>query len=272
MSVRTWLITGTSRGFGREWAVAALERGDNVVGTARDTSTNDDLTAKYPGTFLVLRLDVTDRAAVFDAVKRAHDHFGELDIVVNNAGYGHFGMIEELSEKEARDQIETNLFGALWVTQAALPYLRERGAGHILQVSSIGGVSAFPTVGIYHASKWGLEGFSQALAQEVKSFGIDVTLIEPGGFSTDWAGSSSRQSDALPAYEALWAAFGRMQPTNATGDPVASGAAVLRIVDAEKPPLRCFLGERPLSVAEADYASRLETWREWQPVAELAER
>jgi NAD(P)-dependent dehydrogenase (short-subunit alcohol dehydrogenase family) len=271
MSSRTWFITGTSRGFGREWAIAALERGDEVVGTARVTSTMDDLTAKYPDTFLALALDVTDRAAAFEAVKQAHDHFGELDIVVNNAGYGHFGMVEEITEQEARDQIETNLFGALWVTQAALPYLREAGHGHILQVSSIGGITAFPTVAMYHASKWGLEGLSQALAQEVKAFGIHVTLIEPGGFSTDWSGSSAVRSTPIAAYDGVRAAREQFRAANVQGDPVASAAAVLKLVDAEEPPLRCFFGSRPLGWAEADYASRLETWREWQPVAELAQ-
>ena len=125
-------------------------------------------------------------------MRQGFEHFGRLDVVVNNAGYGQFGMIEELSEAELRDQIETNLFGALWVTQAALPLLRAQGSGHFLQVSSIGGISAFPNVGAYHASKWGLEGFSQALAAEVGGFGIHVTLIEPGGFSTDWGGASSQ--------------------------------------------------------------------------------
>src|ERR1700722_5706993 len=139
---RTWFITGSSRGFGREWAVAALRRGDRVVATARDPRTLEDLVAEHGEALLALPLDVPDRAAAFAAVKQAHDHFGELDIVVNNAGYGQFGMIEEISEQEARDQIETNLFGALWVTQAALPFLRQRGAGHFLQVSSIGGISA----------------------------------------------------------------------------------------------------------------------------------
>jgi NAD(P)-dependent dehydrogenase (short-subunit alcohol dehydrogenase family) len=268
---RTWFITGTSRGFGREWAGAALERGDKVVGTARDTSTTGDLGARYPDTFLALPLDVTDRAACFSAVKQARDHFGELDIVVNNAGYGHFGMIEEVSEKEARDQVEANLFGALWVTQAALPYLRERGGGHVVQVSSIGGISAFPSVGLYHASKWGLEGFSQALAQEVKPFGINVTLIEPGGFSTDWAGSSAKRSEPIHAYDKLREAVQKMQAGNPAGNPAASATALLRIVDSEEPPLRCFFGATPIHVAEADYASRLETWRAWQPVAELAQ-
>ncbi len=273
MTAKTWFITGASRGFGREWAIAALERGDSVAATARDTSTLDDLSDKYGERFLGLRLDVTDRAADFAAVAQAHDRFGRLDVVVNNAGYGHFGFVEEVSEDEARAQIETNLFGALWVTQAALPILREQGGGHILQVSSIGGISAFPLVGLYHASKWGLEGFSQALAQEVADFAIKVTLIEPGGFSTDWAGPSAKHSAELPAYAEFRekAMEQRKQRTSAPGDPQASAAAVLRLVDAENPPLRCFFGSAPLAIAEQDYESRLATWHEWQDVAELAQ-
>src|SRR3984885_7174172 len=174
MSEKVWFITGTSRGFGREWTAAALERGDKVAATARDVSTLDDLAAKYGDALLPIKLDVTDRTADFAAVKQAHEKFGRLDIVVNNAGYGHFGFIEELSEKDVRDQIETNVFGALWITQAALPYLREQGSGHIIQVSSIGGITALPGLGAYHASKWALEGFSQALAQEVAGFGVHV--------------------------------------------------------------------------------------------------
>jgi NAD(P)-dependent dehydrogenase (short-subunit alcohol dehydrogenase family) len=273
MSQRTWFITGTSRGFGREWAQAALDRGDRVVGTARDPSSLEDLTGRHGDTFLALELDVTDRAAAFETVRRAHDHFGELDIVVNNAGYGQFGMVEELSEQEARDQIETNLFGALWVTQAALPYLRERARGHIIQVSSIGGISAFVDVGMYHASKWGLEGLSQSLSQEVKQFGIHVTLIEPGGFSTDWGGSSARHAEPMEAYAAMHAASEerRAAGRGSAGDPEASAAAVLRVVDADEPPLRVFFGSAPLGIAEADYEQRLATWREWQPVSELAQ-
>lgn len=270
-STRTWFITGTSRGFGKEWAAAALARGDRVVGTARDLGTVSDLTERYPERFLGLQLDVCDRAACFAAVKQAHDHFGELDIVVNNAGYGQFGAIEEISEEEAHRQIDTNLFGALWVTQAALPYLRERGGGHILQISSIGGISAFPTIGMYHASKWALEGFSQALSQEVAGFGIHVTLIEPGGFSTDWSGSSAGHASRIPAYDPIYEANARRRAGSVAGDPVASSAAVLRIVDADEPPLRCFFGTSPLSVAEADYGKRLETWHAWQDVAELAQ-
>jgi NAD(P)-dependent dehydrogenase (short-subunit alcohol dehydrogenase family) len=266
MSNKVWFITGTSRGFGREWAVAALRRGDKVVGTARDASTLDDLVAEYGDAVLALPLDVTDRSAVFDTVGRAHAHFGRLDIIANNAGYGQFGMVEELSEQEARDQIETNLFGALWVTQAALPFLREQGSGHFLQVSSIGGITAFPGIGMYHASKWGLEGISQALAQEVKGLGIKVTLIEPGGFSTDWRGPSSTSSEPNPAYEAVREAR-NSSPAGSLGDPRATRGAILKVIDAEPPPLRVFFGAAPLGIATRDYESRLRLWNEWQPVA-----
>jgi NAD(P)-dependent dehydrogenase (short-subunit alcohol dehydrogenase family) len=270
---KTWFITGTSRGFGREWAIAALERGDRVAATARDAASLDDVAQKYGDALLPIALDVTDREADFAAVAQAHDHFGGLDIVVNNAGYGHFGMIEELTEDEARAQIETNLFGALWVTQAALPYLREQGSGHIIQVSSIGGISAFPLVGIYHASKWGLEGFSQALSQEVAGFGVHVTLVEPGAFSTDWAGSSSKHSAEHPAYAEVHRTTqeNRKRRASSPGDPEATREAILRVVDADEPPLRVFFGEVPLAIATADYEQRLKTWNEWQPVALIAQ-
>jgi NAD(P)-dependent dehydrogenase (short-subunit alcohol dehydrogenase family) len=273
MTQKIWFITGASRGFGREWAIAALERGDSVAATARDLSTLGDLRETYGERLLPLQLDVTDRDADFAAVRLAHERFGRLDVVVNNAGYGHFGMVEEITEAEARAQLETNLFGALWVTQAALPFLRDQGSGHILQVSSIGGISAFPLVGIYHASKWALEGMSQALAQEVAPFGIKVTLIEPGGFATDWAGSSSSTSQQLPAYAEFHKEVQeqRSKRVGTPGDPRASAAAVLEIVDADEPPLRCFFGSAPLGIAKADYEQRLASWEKWQPVAELAQ-
>ena len=271
MTSKTWFITGTSRGFGREWTKAALERGDRVAATARDTSTLDDLKADHGDALLALALDVTDRDAAFGAVRQAQEHFGRLDVVVNNAGYGHFGMVEEISEQDARAQIETNLFGALWITQAALQFLRRQGAGHIVQVSSIGGISAFPGVGIYHASKWALEGISQALAQEVKEFGINLTLVEPGGFSTDWSGPSAKRSDPNPAYDGLRERQQQWRASNVPGDPTASAAAIMRVVDANPPPLRVFFGTAPLGIAEADYEGRLATWREWQPVSELAQ-
>src|SRR5450432_1708658 len=203
MANKTWFITGTSRGFGREWTIAALERGDRVAATARDVSTLEDLSIKYGDSLLPLQLDVDDREADFAAVATAFRHFGRLDVVINNADYGQFGMFEELTEAELRAQLETNLFGAMWVTQAALPYLREQGGGHIIQVSSVGGVNAFAGLSAYHASKWALEGFSQALSQEVAAFGIHVTIVEPGAFSTDWGGASAKRSGPLAAYDGV---------------------------------------------------------------------
>ncbi len=264
---KTWFITGASKGFGREWAETALERGDKVAGTARRLDTLDDLVEKYNDTFLPLQLDVTDKDADFAAVQQAAEHFGGLDVVINNAGYGHFGMIEELTEDEVRAQLETNLFGALWITQAALPIMRAQGSGHIIQVSSIGGISAFPTVGVYHASKWALEGFSQSLAQEVAGFGINVTLIEPGGFSTDWSGPSATHSEQNPAYADVREAAKKRPSASDPGDPTATRSAILKVVDAEEPPLRVFFGKMPLEIATKDYESRLATWNEWQPVA-----
>jgi NAD(P)-dependent dehydrogenase (short-subunit alcohol dehydrogenase family) len=269
MARKTWFITGTSRGFGREWTIAALERGDNVAATARDVSSLDDLAATYGDRLLPIQLDVTDREAVFTAVRDAHDRYGRLDIIVNNAGYGQFGFVEELTEQEARQQIDTNLFGALWVTQAALPFMRAQGAGHILQVSSIGGITAFGGLGIYHASKWALEGLSQALAQEVAAFGIKVTVIEPGAFSTDWGGASAKHTTPFADYDEVREERARLRAARVAvqGNPAATGAAVLKIVDAEDPPLRVFFGENPLAMATNDYESRLATWRKWQPVS-----
>jgi NAD(P)-dependent dehydrogenase (short-subunit alcohol dehydrogenase family) len=273
MAQKVWFITGTSRGFGREWAVAALERGDSVAATARDTDSLADLVERFGERILPLQLDVTDREADFAAVTEAYNHFGRLDVVVNNAGYGQFGFIEELSESEARDQFETNVFGALWITQAALPFLREQGSGHIIQVSSIGGITAFQNIGIYNASKWALEGFSQSLSQEVGSFGVKVTLVEPGGFSTDWGGASAKTAAPLPAYEAAHAAAAeaRRSRVSEPGDPNASAAAIQQIVDAEEPPLRVFFGSTPLQTAKADYAGRIAEWEKWHDVSVLAQ-
>jgi NAD(P)-dependent dehydrogenase (short-subunit alcohol dehydrogenase family) len=272
MALKTWFITGTSRGFGWEWAIAALDRGDKVAATARDIASLDDLVAKYGEAILPIQLDVTDRDADFAAVKQAHEYLGRLDVIVNNAGYGQFGMVEEISEQEIRAQLETNLLGALWVTQAALPYLREQGSGHILQVSSIGGISAFLGTGAYHASKWALEGLSQSLAAEVAGFGVKVTLIEPSGYSTDWAGSSAMHAKELAAYEPVRQQAAQARARRFTpGDPAATRHAILRLVDTPNPPLRLFLGEAPLGIATADYEARLASWREWQPVAAAAQ-
>src|SRR6266540_1763339 len=200
---KVWFITGASKGFGREFALAALERGDKVAATARNTDTLSDLVEQYGDAVLPVELDVTNRDQVFAAVKSAHETFGRIDVVINNAGYGLFGTVEEITEQQLRDQLETNLFGVFHVTQAVLPILREQRAGHIIQISTMGGVVAFPTLGAYHASKWALEEMTDALAQEVAGFGIKVTLVEPGGFATDWSGASAIVADAHPAYAAL---------------------------------------------------------------------
>ncbi|GHO77947.1 short-chain dehydrogenase/reductase [Ktedonobacter sp. SOSP1-85] len=267
---KTWFITGTSKGFGRIWAEAALERGDMVAATARNVEGLQDLNEKYGKNVLTLALDVTEKAAVERTVKRAHDHFGRLDVIINNAGYGLFGAVEEISEQEARDQLETNLFGTLWVTQAALPYLREQGSGHIIQVSSIGGVNAFANIGMYHASKWGLEGFSQALNQEVQPLGIKVTLIEPIGYATDWAGPSAKFARELQAYEHVREANRARRGTSLRGNPEATGQVVLKLVDMEQPPLRIFFGRGAHDMVHAEYEKRLTEWDTFKDLSEEA--
>ncbi|GAA3434814.1 SDR family oxidoreductase [Kutzneria kofuensis] len=269
---KIWFITGASRGFGRSWTVAALERGDKVAATARDLGKLKDLVDTYGDAILPIQLDVTDRAADFAAVRQAHAHFGRLDVVVNNAGYGHFGFVEEVTEAEARAQFDTNLFGALWVTQAAIPLMREQGSGHIVQISSIGGVAAFPTVGIYNSSKWALEGFSEALAQEVAGFGIKVTMIEPGGYATDWGTASAVHSEPHPAYQPMRDAMAerRSSLTAAQPGPDDTTAAVFAAIDAENPPRRLLLSGIAYDIAQNVYAERVKTWSEWEETSRSA--
>jgi NAD(P)-dependent dehydrogenase (short-subunit alcohol dehydrogenase family) len=267
MATKVWFITGTSKGFGHVWAEAALARGDKVAATARDVRMVAPLRERYGDKALTIALDVTDKSAVDAAIAQAHARFGRLDVVINNAGYGLFGSIEEVNEAEARAQIETNLFGALWVTQAALPIMRAQKSGHIIQVSSIGGVNAFPTVGLYHASKWGLEGFSQSLAAEVKGFGIKVTIVEPGGFATEWGGPSAKRATQMPAYDDARAAIAAFRSSSVPGDPEATGPAILKIVDANEPPLRVFFGSGGLPMTRKEYAKRIETWEKWSDVS-----
>ncbi len=267
-----WFVTGSSRGFGRVWTQAALERGDRVVATARDVSALDGLVEAFGENVLPLSLDVTDRSAAFEAMARAKEFLGSLDIVVNNAGYGLFGMVEEISEAEARAQLETNVLGALWVTQAALPVMREQRSGHILQVSSIGGVHAFPGLGLYNASKWALEGFSQSLAGEVGGFGITVTLVEPTGYATDWAFGSAVRAEPMTEYDDFREEMlqARAQVVADRGDPSASAAAILALVDMAEPPLRLFLGKGPLDMIRAEYAQRLEVWEAFDELSRQA--
>jgi NAD(P)-dependent dehydrogenase (short-subunit alcohol dehydrogenase family) len=277
MPNRTWLITGASRGFGRSFAQAALAAGDRVGVTARDTSSLEDLVAEHGDAVLPIELDVTDRGAVFAAVRKVHDHFGRLDVVVNNAGYGVSGAIEELSEEQARRQLEVNLFGALWVTQAALPILREQGSGWIVQVSSIGGLAAFPLTGIYHASKWALEGFSETLRQEVEPFGIKVLMVEPSGFRTDWAGSSMDRAEPIDAYQqidqiAQRRAF-QQEDNNGSqpGNPDLAAQALLDTINRDDPPFRLLLGNIAYDVAVDRYETRLTEFRAGEQVARAAD-
>ena len=267
MASKVWFITGTSKGFGRIWAEAALARGDRVAATARDVSTLQGLVDSYGELVLPLTLDVDDKAAVDAAVAQTIAHFGRIDVAINNAGYGLFGTIEEVSEAEARAQMETNFFGALWVSQAVLPQMRAQGSGHILQVSSIGGVNAFATIGLYHASKWALEGFSQSLAAEVAPLGIKVTIIEPAGYATDWSGPSAKQAKPIEAYSEARAARAAVRSAAVPGDPEASGPVILKLVDAEDPPLRIFFGTAGLPMTKAEYAKRIETWEAWNDLS-----
>jgi NAD(P)-dependent dehydrogenase (short-subunit alcohol dehydrogenase family) len=265
-----WFITGASKGFGREFAVAALERGDRVAATVRDTHSLADLSGRFGDRMMPLRLDVTDRAADFEAVGRVYDEFGGLDVVVNNAGYGHFGAFEELSEADLRDQLETNLFGAVWITQAALPFLRAQGSGHIVQVSSVGGLGAFANQSAYHASKWALEAVSESLAAEVGPLGIKVTIVEPGLFSTDWAGPSARWSDKMTEYEYVREMMFARRNAYAAGDPKAAAQALLEIVDSDNPPLRALFGSAATAMITEIYQQRLQTWRDWEAVSRRA--
>jgi NAD(P)-dependent dehydrogenase (short-subunit alcohol dehydrogenase family) len=277
MSDRTWFITGASRGFGRSFTQAALAAGDRVAATARDTSSLKDLVAEHGDAVLPVELDVTDRDAAFAAVRNAHDHFGRLDVVVNNAGYGVSGAVEELSEEQARRQIEVNLFGALWVTQAALPILREQGSGWIVQVSSIGGLAAFPLTGIYHASKWALEGLSETLRQEVEPFGVNVLMVEPSGFRTDWAGSSMDRAEPIDAYQQIDQIAQRRQlqqeENNGSqpGNPDLAAQALLDTLDRDDPPFRLLLGNIAYDVAVDRYENRLTEFRAGEQVARGAD-
>lgn len=268
---RVWLVTGAGRGLGRAFTEAALDAGDRVVATARQPSALRDLAEAHPDALRVLPLDVRDRAAVRATVDQARAAYDRIDVVVNNAGYGVLGAIEELTEAEARDQMETNLFGALWVTQAVLPVMRAQRAGHIVQISSVGGVGSMPTFGLYNASKWALEAFSEALAAEVADLGIRVTIAELGGFATDWAWGSMRFAQGMSAYDPLRERlFGTtqlpwdmsQQPADPSADPREAARAILAHVTRGTGPLRLLVGaDAPEHVAAA-LARRRDDYRE----------
>jgi NAD(P)-dependent dehydrogenase (short-subunit alcohol dehydrogenase family) len=268
---KTWLITGSSRGLGRAIAEAVLEAGDNLVATARRTEPLTDLADKYGDRVRLVTLDVTDAEASRRAVQAAVDSFGRLDVVVNNAGYADMAALEDMSDQAFRDQIDANLFGVVNVTRAALPVLRQQGSGHIIQISSVGGRVAVPGLGAYQAAKWAVGGFSEVLAKEVAPLGIKVTVAEPGGMRTDWAGSSMATPPVSEPYQQVVGgtiAAIRAADGNQPGDPARIAQVLLDIVETERPPLRLLLGKDAVQVAQAFAETLAAGDAEWRHVSE----
>jgi len=264
---KTIFITGASRGFGKLWTEAFLKRGDKVTATARDLKALENLTREYPATLLPLRLDVTNREDCFAAIKKAQEHFGGIDVLINNAGYGLFGTVEETSDEDTRALIETNFFGLMWITKAALPIMREQGKGHIIQVSSLLGVNPLPLMGMYSASKFAMEAFSETLAMEVKDFGIKVTIVEPNGYATDFTRVSAVHAEPMEEYGPLKAAVFAGFSDDIFGVPEATVKAICQLIDSPEPPLRLFLGKLGLPAVKQTYQNRLATWEEWKDVS-----
>jgi NAD(P)-dependent dehydrogenase (short-subunit alcohol dehydrogenase family) len=267
---KVWLITGSSRGLGRALAEAVLAAGHKVVATARNPAQLGDLVQRYGDQVRAVPLDVTDARAAGDAIKSALDAFGRLDVLVNNAGYGDIGSIEDTSDADFRAQIETNLFGMVNVTKAALPVMRERRSGRIIQISSIGGRHGTPGVGAYQTAKWGLEGFSEVLAKELAPLGIKVTIIEPGGFRTDWSGSSMTIHPSRPEYDStvgVVARFQREYSGTQPGDPARAAAVILHVAGLDQPALRLLLGSDAVHLAEREDLTRIEADRKWRDLS-----
>ncbi|WP_350281211.1 oxidoreductase [Kribbella sp. HUAS MG21] len=264
---KIWLITGSSRGLGRALTEAVLAAGDRAVATARTPEQLDDLVTKYGDQLRAVALDVTDAGAARGAVRTAVAEFGRLDVVANNAGYANSASIEEMTDDDFRAQIETNLFGVVNVTKAALPVFREQQGGHFLQFSSIGGrVGGTPGMGAYQTAKFGVEGFSEVLSNEVRPFGVKVTIVEPGGFRTDWGGSSMQLHEVHPAYASTVGAMHRRRletDGKQPGDPAKAAQAILEIVALENPPLRLLLGSDALQLAQSSSTARAEEAAAW---------
>jgi NAD(P)-dependent dehydrogenase (short-subunit alcohol dehydrogenase family) len=270
MTPKVWFITGTSRGFGRAIAQAALDRGDSVVATARDPRTLDDLVAASGTRAIAVPLDVTDEAAAEKAIAAGVEAFGHLDVVVNNAGYADFGSIEETPSAQFRAQIETNLYGVINVSRAAIPVFRAQGHGRFIQFSTIGGRQpAGPGLAAYTAAKHGVEGFSGGLAAETAPFGVKVTLVEPGGFRTDWAGSSMKIIEPGEAYQptlgVLLSIFrSGLRPA---GDPAKAAQVILRVADMDEPPLRLPLGSDAVTMIRAADEAKLAEIAAWEEIS-----
>ncbi|WP_338692892.1 oxidoreductase [Streptomyces sp. Q6] len=271
----TWLITGASRGFGRALAEAVLAAGDQLVATARRPEQLADLVARHGDRVCVTALDVTDPAAARDAVQAGLAAFGRLDVVVNNAGYANSGPIEEMTEDDFRAQFEANFFGVVNVTRAALPVLRGRRAGTFVQFSSLGGrVGGTPGMGAYQSAKFAVEGFSEVLASEVAPFGVNVVIVEPGAFRTDWQGASMELHTVGADYEETVGAMNKYRAENngtQPGDPVRAARVLIDVVRDDDPPRRLLLGAQAVSMAlEAGEARAAET-RKWAAASGAAD-
>lgn len=271
---KVWFITGCSRGLGHAFAKAVLDAGHKLVATARDPASISHFHDRYGDQVRVVALDVTDPSAAEGAIRRAVESFGRLDVLVNNAGYGNLAPVEETSLDDFRRQIETNLFGVIYLTKAALPVMREQAEGHIFQITSIGARIGPVGRAPYAAAKWGVEGFSETLAKEVGPLGVRVTMVEPGGFRTDFAGSSTTLHAGLPAYDATVGATARFQQDyngKQPGDPAKAAAILLRLAEMDDPPLRLVLGRSAVDAAETNDLLRLENDRRWRELSVSAD-
>ena len=265
---KIWFITGSSRGFGRIWAEAALERGDKVVATARDADSIMPLKEKYGSSVLTLSLDITNEEQVSTAVKTAFEYFGRLDVVVNNAGYSLVGTIEEASLNDIRALYETNVLGTVSVIQAVLPYLRKQRSGHILGVSSSLGHIAQPLIGYYCSSKWAFEAIHESLALELQPFDIKVTIIEPGAYRTEFGSQQSlHMSSAQPQYAPLREKVFDHLKNKDQGNPALTPGAIFKVVDVQHPPLRLNLGKYNLPEVKKIYQQRINEWEAWAEIA-----
>ena len=268
---KVWFITGCSTGFGRELAKEALSKGYNVVVTARKPEKVADIVAAYPENALALALDVTVPQQIKEAVNAAIDRFGRIDVLVNNAGIGYFGAIEESEEEEVRRMFEINFFGLAHMTNAVLPHMRQQRSGHILNVASIGGLRSFPAVGFYNATKYAVDGLSEALSKEVAPLGIKVTVICPSGFRTDWAGRSANNTKIKIEDYATTAGKNmsdlRGYSGNQPGDPVKAARAMIQVTETENPPLRLLLGAAALKGARLKLEELRKDFDEWAEVS-----
>jgi NAD(P)-dependent dehydrogenase (short-subunit alcohol dehydrogenase family) len=260
LMAKTWFLTGCGSGLGRALATAALERGDRVAASARRIDDVAELADRFGERALPMGFDVRDRSSAAPALAAARERFGRLDVVVNNAARGLVAALEEVEEAEVRDLIDTNLLGVLWVTQAALPILRAQGGGHIVQISSGGGVISWPANGVYQASKWGIEGMSEALAQEARHLGIKVTIGQVGHMESGLGRSVTPTGAPIEAYAQFRQQLGAMPKGN---DPAEVAAKVLKVADMDDPPLRVLLG-RPLADIRQAYEGRLALWERWE--------